>query len=61
VGVFVDWGRVGGGGGDSDTQAGAGFGLRYATGVGPVRLDLAVPLNDDGRKVQIYVGLGQAF
>jgi translocation and assembly module TamA len=58
---FVDMGLVGVAGGDSDTQAGAGFGLRYATGVGPVRLDLAVPLNDDGGKVQIYVGLGQAF
>ena len=58
---FVDMGLVGVAGGDSDTQAGAGFGLRYATGVGPVRLDLAVPMNDDGRKVQIYVGLGQAF
>ena len=57
---FVDMGLVGVAGADSDTQAGAGFGLRYATGVGPVRLDLAMPLNG-GRKLQVYVGLGQAF
>jgi translocation and assembly module TamA len=58
---FVDMGLVGVAGADSETQGGAGFGLRYATGVGPVRLDLAMPINDDGRKVQLYVGLGQAF
>lgn len=43
---------------------GAGLGLRYYTPIGPVRLDVAVPLNkrdhvDDD--FQIYVSLGQAF
>lgn len=57
---FVDMGLVGQQGGDSDWQAGAGLGLRYATGVGPVRLDLAVPVKS-GKGVQVYVGLGQAF
>lgn len=43
---------------------GAGLGLRYYTPIGPVRLDVAVPLNkrrnvDDA--FQIYVSLGQAF
>lgn len=41
-----------------------GLGARYATGIGPIRVDLAVPL--DRRRgidapLQIYVGLGQAF
>ena len=57
---FVDMGLVGAQGGDSDWQAGAGLGLRYATGVGPVRLDLAMPLHS-GSGLQVYVGLGQAF
>jgi translocation and assembly module TamA len=43
---------------------GAGLGLRYATPVGPLRFDLAVPLDkkpevDD--PFQFYVSLGQAF
>ncbi|BBK45105.1 outer membrane protein assembly factor [Allostella vacuolata] len=43
---------------------GAGLGLRYYTGFGPVRLDVGTPLNrrkgvDD--LVQVYISLGQAF
>lgn len=44
-------------------RMGAGLGLRYYTGFGPLRLDVATPLNPrsgDG-PVQIYVSLGQAF
>ncbi|MBE0552507.1 MAG: BamA/TamA family outer membrane protein, partial [Rhodobacteraceae bacterium] len=53
VGFFDDVG---------DWHAGAGIGLRYATAVGPIRLDLAVPAGGDtGDGLQIYVGLGQAF
>lgn len=42
---------------------GAGIGLRYFTALGPLRLDVAVPLTEkDGRDdFGIYVGLGQAF
>ncbi len=42
---------------------GAGLGLRYYTGLGPVRLDLATPLErrEGDRPIQIYVSLGQAF
>ena len=43
---------------------GGGLGLRYATPVGPVRLDLATPFRvregvDD--RIQVYISLGQAF
>jgi translocation and assembly module TamA len=42
---------------------GTGLGLRYFTPIGPVRLDIGVPLNrrsaDDA--FQIYISLGQAF
>lgn len=45
-------------------HAGAGIGLRYATGFGPIRLDIAAPIEgsrDTGDGVQLYVGIGQAF
>ena len=47
----------------SDTRIGAGIGLRYATPFGPIRLDVAVPLNkyDGGSSYGIYAGIGQAF
>lgn len=42
---------------------GAGVGVRYDTGFGPLRLDVGVPLNPDpgDGKVAVYVSLGQAF
>ena len=57
---FLDAGLVGNEA-DSDWQAGAGLGVRYATGIGPVRLDLALPVHGDGKGLQVYVGLGQSF
>ncbi len=41
----------------------AGIGLRYFTGIGPLRLDFAVPLNPGPRdgSYGIYISLGQAF
>lgn len=43
-------------------QAGAGLGLRYQTGFGPIRLDLGMPVHGGtGDGLQLYVGLGQAF
>lgn len=62
---FVDAGRV-----DVDSffgdlggwHAGAGLGLRYETGFGPIRLDVAAPVGGDtGDGIQLYIGLGQAF
>jgi translocation and assembly module TamA len=46
-----------------DIRFGAGIGLRYQTGLGPIRVDAAVPLNPgpDDPDFAIYVGLGQAF
>ncbi len=45
-------------------HAGAGLGLRYATGFGPIRVDIATPVKgsvDTGDGVQFYIGIGQAF
>jgi translocation and assembly module TamA len=63
---FYDWGFVAAesfvdGGGDS--HSGAGLGLRYNTGIGPIRLDLATPVSGaaDASDFYIYVGIGQAF
>ena len=44
-------------------HAGAGVGLRYATGIGPIRLDLVTPASGDdaGDSLQVYIGIGQAF
>ncbi len=41
----------------------AGIGLRYYTAIGPIRLDVAAPLNRRAgdRPVAIYVSIGQAF
>lgn len=48
---------------NGDWHAGAGVGVRYNTGIGPIRLDIAAPVGGDtgGSAVQIYLGIGQAF
>lgn len=49
-------------GGTTQTHSGAGIGLRYATGFGPIRLDVGAPVSGNtGGGVQIYIGIGQAF
>ncbi|HYN76761.1 MAG TPA: BamA/TamA family outer membrane protein [Lamprocystis sp. (in: g-proteobacteria)] len=42
---------------------GVGIGLRYYTPIGPVRVDIATPLDpaDGDAAVQLYIGIGQAF
>ena len=47
----------------SDIKMGAGVGLRYMTPFGPLRLDVAVPLDayDGGSRYAIYAGIGQSF
>ena len=46
-----------------DIRVGAGVGLRYYTGLGPIRLDVAVPLTRESGdpSIAFYVGLGQSF
>ncbi|MEL7026655.1 MAG: autotransporter assembly complex family protein [Pseudomonadota bacterium] len=47
---------------DGSVHAGAGIGVRYNTGLGPIRLDLAVPVTESpAETLFIYVGIGQAF
>jgi translocation and assembly module TamA len=51
----------------SQLQVGAGAGLRYYTPIGPIRFDVALPLNPTAGEgslqghYQFYIGLGQAF
>jgi translocation and assembly module TamA len=60
---FVDAGSIGVDGfASAVSHAGAGLGLRYDTGFGPIRFDVATPVSGDtGAGVQFYIGLGQAF
>ncbi len=46
-----------------DVRVGVGGGIRYLTPVGPIRFDVATPLQpeDDDPDIAFYVGLGQAF
>jgi len=46
-----------------ELRLGAGIGARYFTGLGPLRLDLAFPLNkrETDPNYAIYVGIGQSF
>jgi len=44
-------------------SVGAGLGLRYYTGIGPIRVDFAVPLKRTAgsSSFALYIGLGEAF
>jgi translocation and assembly module TamA len=62
---FVDAGQV-----SADSKpftgtlrVGAGIGARYYTGIGPIRIDVAVPLNrtPGSSSFALYIGLGEAF
>jgi translocation and assembly module TamA len=63
--AFADTGFVGEealGSGTGEWHSGAGLGARYFTAVGPVRVDLATPLDGDaGTEYELYIGIGQAF
>jgi translocation and assembly module TamA len=62
---FLDVGQVSASGTpfSSNWHAGAGVGARYYTSIGPIRLDVAVPLNKlpGGDSFELYIGIGQAF
>jgi translocation and assembly module TamA len=47
----------------SDLFYGAGIGGRYFTPIGPLRLDVAFPLNKrrEDSAFQLYISVGQAF
>jgi translocation and assembly module TamA len=63
--LFVDAGQVSASlkAVSGEFRIGTGAGVRYYTPIGPIRLDLAVPMprraGDDA--FEIYIGLGQAF
>ncbi len=65
VAAFVDAGSVGLGETPDFSHAsiGAGIGVRYNLGFGPLRFDLATPLNprQGDSRVQAYVSFGQSF
>jgi translocation and assembly module TamA len=46
-----------------DIRVGTGAGVRYYTPIGPIRLDIAVPVNrrPGEDSFEVYIGLGQAF
>lgn len=48
---------------DATQRIGVGVGARYYTAIGPIRLDVAFPLNKPagGDNFEIYIGIGQAF
>jgi translocation and assembly module TamA len=62
---FIDAGSVGRGSTPdfAEIRFGAGVGLRYKTSFGPIRIDVAAPLNptEFDSPVVVYVSLGQAF
>lgn len=62
---FIDAGSVSRGSAPTlgDIRWGAGVGMRYKTTFGPIRIDVAAPLNPNefDSPVVVYVSLGQAF
>lgn len=47
---------------NGDWHFGAGLGVRYNTGIGPIRFDLATPVGSGAaNNVEFYIGIGQAF
>ncbi len=63
--AFVDAGQVGSSSlpFNGKLAVGAGVGARYYTSVGPIRVDVAVPLTHITKSdaVDLYIGIGQAF
>ena len=55
--AFDDWENVG------ELSFSAGIGARYNLGFAPLRVDIAVPLDEEERNDEfaVYISLGQAF
>jgi translocation and assembly module TamA len=62
---FVDAGQVSAGAApfSGTLRVGVGVGARYYTGIGPIRLDIALPVNrtPGSGSFALYIGLGEAF
>ncbi len=63
---FYDFGIVGDDtfvSSEDEWHAGAGLGVRYNTGLGPIRLDIGTPASGDNalNRVEVYIGIGQSF
>ncbi len=62
---FIDAGQVSAGSKPftGTVRVGVGIGARYYTGIGPIRLDIAVPVNKapGSGGFALYIGLGEAF
>ncbi|MFU9137045.1 autotransporter assembly complex protein TamA [Erwinia tasmaniensis] len=57
--VFIDSGEAVNDIKQSNVKTGAGFGVRWQSPVGPIKLDIARPVGDDeDRDIQFYIGLG---
>ncbi|MBV9537461.1 MAG: BamA/TamA family outer membrane protein, partial [Acidisphaera sp.] len=63
--VFVDAAQVGSSSApfSGSVRVGTGVGVRYYTSIGPIRADIAVPVNRQKKDdvLEFYVGIGQAF
>ncbi|WP_241664071.1 autotransporter assembly complex protein TamA [Oecophyllibacter saccharovorans] len=63
--LFVDAGQVGEHStpGEGKVRVGYGGGVRYFTPIGPIRLDVAFPMNRPrrGDRWELYIGLGEVF
>ncbi len=63
--LFVDAGSIGSSQipNGANMNLGAGFGVRYDLGFGPIRADLAFPLHprSNDARFQIYLSIGQSF
>lgn len=44
-----------------ELSSGVGVGLRWLSPVGPIRLDLAHPLDGGGRSIRLHIGVGSSF
>ncbi|MFT4563237.1 MAG: translocation and assembly module TamA [Gammaproteobacteria bacterium] len=59
IATFVDSGNAFGGDGSSTGfQTGVGVGVRWRSPVGPVRLDIAHPLDDDNNDFRLHIRIG---
>ncbi|WP_414147612.1 autotransporter assembly complex protein TamA [Erwinia sp. BNK-24-b] len=57
--VFIDSGEAVNDIAQSNFKTGAGFGVRWQSPVGPIKLDIARPIGDsENRNLQFYIGLG---